>query len=175
MPTNSPATMMMMSDITPVENNSLMTRWKRRKLLPECVNVSMKKRVATPMRHTILTARWPIPLIALTAGIVSAPQIQVLTVITAGIMEGHRTIHLAMHELVHKILARCADLVGRPLRLNHAIGHEINVVHNLQRLLYIVRHHYRGRTQRVMQAADQIADHRQRNRIQPGKWLVIHD
>src|SRR3990172_3322719 len=107
--------MMMISDITPVENSSLMIRWKRRKLLPECVSVSRKKRVATPMRHTALMTRWPIPLIALTAGIVSVFQIQVLTVITAGIMERHRAVHLAIHELVHKFFIRSADLVGRSL------------------------------------------------------------
>src|SRR5574340_68992 len=135
MPTNSPATMMMMSDITPVENSSLMTRWKRWKLLPECVSVSRKNRVATPMRHTALTVRWPIPLNALPAGIVSASQIHVLTVVAAWIMEWHRTVHLAVHELVHELPARGADFIGRSLRLDHAVGHEINIIHDLQRFL----------------------------------------
>src|SRR3989339_1676088 len=157
MPTNTPATMIMISDITPVENNSLMIRWKRRKPLPECVRMSRKKRDATPMRHTALITRWPIPLNALTAGIVSVFQIQVVAVITAGVMERHRAIHLAMHKLVHKFFIRSADFIGRSLRLDHAIGHEINVVHNLQRLLYIVRTDDRSRTQRIVQAADQIA------------------
>src|SRR3989338_1838053 len=105
----------------------------------------MKKRVATPMRHTALTVRWPIPLIALTAGIVSALQIQVLAVITAGIMEWHGAVHLAIHQLVHKFFIGSADFVRRSFSLDYAVGHEINIVHDLQRLLHIMRDDDRGR------------------------------
>ena len=95
-----------------------------------------------PMRHTALIERCPTTLIVFENGIMmSGSQIQILAVITAGIMERHRAIHLAMHKLMHKILVRSANFIGRSFRHDHAIRHEIDIIHDLQRLLHIVRHH----------------------------------
>ena len=44
MPTNSPDTMMMMSESTPVKYTSRITRRKRPKLVPEEASTSAKKR-----------------------------------------------------------------------------------------------------------------------------------
>ena len=38
-----------------------------------------------------------------------------------------------------------------------------------------MRHHDAGDAQRVIELANQLCGGAQRNRIQPGKWLVVHD
>src|SRR5450756_125678 len=84
----------------------------------------------------------------------SFSQIQILAVVTAGVMEWHRAVHFSMHELMHKIPVRCPNLIGCSFRHDHPVRHEVDIVHDLQGLLHIMGDHYRGRTQRVIQAPD---------------------
>src|SRR5271169_1113845 len=152
-----PATRMMISDITPEKNISLTVSRKRRKLTPEYSRVNAKKRAAKPRRQTAFTLRFPNLLTLFMTGIFySGPQVQTLFVIAGRIMERDRSVHLAIDELAHERLFGTADFVRRAFRDDCAIRNEINVIHDLQRLLHVMRHHNGSRPQRVIQAADQL-------------------
>ena len=90
-------------------------------------------------------------------------------------MKWDRPIHFSVDELAHESFARCLDIFSRSFRDNRTVGNEINIVDDLERLLYVMGHDDRGRVQRIVQAADQLPYHRQRNRVQPGKRLIIQD
>ena len=64
---------------------------------------------------------------------------------------------------------------GVPCAIDDAGGHEIHVVDDVERLLHVVRDDDRGRAERVVELADQVADHAERDRIEPGERLVVHD
>ena len=90
-------------------------------------------------------------------------------------MERHRAVGLAVDELAHERIGRRAHLVGRALRDDPAFGHEIEVVDDLQRFVHVVRDDDRRDAERVVQLADQLADDAERDRIEAGERLVVHD
>ena len=57
-------------------------------------------------------------------------QRQILGISRAGVMEWHRAVDLAMHELMYKPGIQGANLVWRTLRDHLAAGHKINVIHD---------------------------------------------
>src|SRR5450631_1823705 len=69
MPTNKPATRIIIRDITPVKYSSFTINLKRLKQDPEFSNISTKKRVEKPMRHIASITRCPIFFKFLTAAI----------------------------------------------------------------------------------------------------------
>ena len=76
---------------------------------------------------------------------------------------------------MHKRLVRGAQFSGSPLRDDHALGHEINFDHHLQRLGHVVRDDDGSGAEGVVQAPDQLADDAHGDRIQAGERLVVKD
>ncbi len=62
----------------------------------------------------------------------------------------------------------------RPLRDDAALGHEVQVVDDLERLVDVVRDDDRRDAERVVQLADELADDAERNRIESRERLVVH-
>ena len=60
------------------------------------------------------------------------------------------------------------------MRHHFSVRQVIHIIHHIQRLLHVVRHHQRRRAQRIVQFAHQVCNDTQRNRVQPGKRFVIH-
>ncbi len=87
----------------------------------------------------------------------------------------HRPIRLGVDELMHERILRGPDLIGRSFGDNATAIQEVNVVNDKQRLVNIMGDHDRGGTQRIVQLADQLADHAQRDRVEPGERFVVHD
>src|SRR5512139_2809496 len=126
MPTNRPDTRMMISDSTPVKYISRMVRPKRRNAVPECSSITPKKRAAKPMRHTLCIVL--LPRFSIVCLSTESSQPQVVHVGRRRIMERHRAVGLAVHELVHVRQPGRADLGGGALGDDHAFRDEIHVV-----------------------------------------------
>src|SRR5437868_1829325 len=126
MPMNSPDTMMMMSDSTPVKYTSRITRRKRLRLVPEEATTSAKKRVITPTRQ--------MPSMKLAPRRSSGRRTRSSTrgsprgephvglVRTRGVVERHGALGLAVHELPDERVRGFADLVGRALAHDASFG-----------------------------------------------------
>jgi hypothetical protein len=89
-------------------------------------------------------------------------------------MERQRTVDLGIHELMHEGIGRSPNLIGRALGDHASGGQEIEVVHDLQRFMHIVRNHDRTCAQRIIEASYELADHAERNRVEAGERLVVH-
>src|SRR5574340_1177029 len=127
---------MMMSDSTPLKYISRMVRPKRRNAVPECSSITRKKRAAKPMRPTLWIVLLPRFSIVCLSTQPSEPQ--VVRIGRRRIVERHRAVRLAMHELVHVGQPRGADFLSRTLGDDHAFRDEIHVVDNLQRFLHVM-------------------------------------
>jgi hypothetical protein len=55
------------------------------------------------------------------------------------------------------------------------VADEIEVVREAKRLVHVVGDDDRGRPERVVQRADEVADHIERDRVEPGEGLVVDD
>ncbi len=114
MPMNSPDTMMMMSESTPLKYTSRITRRKREKLVPDEASTRPKKRAMEPRRQmpliTFLPRRERGFLTSSTGG--PRGKAHVHFVALRGIVERHGTVGLAVHELAHVRQLRAADLLG---------------------------------------------------------------
>ncbi len=64
--------------------------------------------------------------------------------------------------------------IGRALRDDPSFRHEVKIVDDSQRFVHIVRDHDRGRAQRIVEPAYELADHAERDRVEPGERLVVH-
>ena len=71
-------------------------------------------------------------------------------------------------------IVRGGDLLRRALAEDHAVADHVDVVGDLERLLHVVGHHDRGQAERVVQAADQLDDLVERDRVEAGEGLVVH-
>src|SRR6202163_4897064 len=81
----------------------------------------------------------------------------------------------AVDELANVRIGRRANLLGRAAGDNRSFGYEIQRVDHFQGFVYVVRHDHRRDAERVVQTSYQLAYDAERNRIEPGKWLVVHD
>ena len=90
-------------------------------------------------------------------------------------MKLHRSFTLSVDELVHQRVCGVHDLVRRALCGNAAVGQNDDLVSNVKSFFQIVRDHDAGDAQRVIELADQLRGGAQRDRVQSGKGLVIHD
>ena len=66
------------------------------------------------------------------------------------------------------------DLLGSSLAEDHAVADHVDVVGDLERLVHVVGHHDRGQAERLVQAADQLDDLVERDRVEAGEGLVVH-
>src|SRR6476659_3072079 len=173
MPTNRPETMMMMSESTPLKYTSLITRRKRLKLVPEEASTSHRKRAMVPARQTPSITLWPRrPSGRRISSTRASRQSHVLRVRRRGVVERHRPVGLAVHELLNVRQLALADLVGRAFADDHAVGDEVEIVHELQRFDHVMRHDDGSRSEGVVQRADEAGDHGERDGIQSGEGLV---
>src|SRR5258706_13562588 len=123
MPTNSPETMMMMSESTPLKYTSLITRRKRLKLVPEEASTSHRKRAMVPARQTPSITLWPRrPSGRRRSSTRASRKAHVRRVRRRGVVERHPPVGLAVHELLHVLQLAPADLVGRALADDQARG-----------------------------------------------------
>jgi len=67
------------------------------------------------------------------------------------------------------------EFSGRALGHHLAIGQHHHMVRDLEGFLDVVRDDQAGDFQAVVQTPDQLRGRAQRNRVQPGKGLVVHD
>src|SRR5258705_7333643 len=167
MPTKSPETMMIMSDRTPVKYTSRITSRKRLKLVPEEASTRPKKRAIEPARHTPFTKLFPSRMSGLRTSSMRASEAHILRVGRGRVVERDRPVALAVDELAYVRMLRGSHLVRRALAQDCAVGDEIEVVDDVQRLDHVVRHHDRSGAERVVQLANQLSDHRERDRVQP--------
>src|ERR1700687_4676970 len=164
--------MMMMSERTPLKYTSRLTSRKRWKLGPEEASTSAKKRAIKPTRHTPLMKLPPSVMRGLRRRL-STPasarggggQPHVLPIGRRRVMKRQRTVDLAVDKLSHVRQIGAAHLLRGSFADNHPFGDEVQIIDNLQRLEYIVGHPDRGVSERVVELADQLPDHRQRDRI----------
>src|SRR5690348_5110025 len=152
MPTKSPLTMMMMSDSTPVKYTSRITRRKRLKLVPDEDSTSPKKRAITPMRQMpsmkLAPRRSSGRRTRSSTGASPGGEAHVGGVGARGIVERHRPLGLAVHELPDERVRGFADLRGRALAHDAALGDEVEVVDDLHALHDVVGHHDGRRAER---------------------------
>jgi len=76
-------------------------------------------------------------------------QLKVVGVGRCRIVERHRAVGLAMHELVHKRQTGGTHFIRRSLGDNHALRDEIDVIDDFQRLVHVMRDDDRGQPQRI--------------------------
>src|SRR5450759_4878027 len=91
-----------------------------------------------------------------------------------GVMERDRPVGLGVDELVHHRIVGGQHLVRRAFADHHAVGDDIQVVDQLERLAHVVGDNDRGSAEGVVQAADQVGDDVERNRVQARERLVVH-
>src|SRR5258706_3628431 len=107
------------------------------------------KRVAEPMRHTALMVRRPTSLNPPErAPNMSAANSQILAVGRRTVVEWHRPVRLAVHELVYERFGGFDDLSRCAFRHDLASGQEVDVVHDLHGLLDVVGDDDRRRAER---------------------------
>jgi hypothetical protein len=87
----------------------------------------------------------------------------------------HRAVRLGVHELMDERRGRGPHFVRRSLRHHSSVREEVEVVDDGERLVDVVGDHDRGGVERIVQIADEIAGHRERDRVEPGERLVVHD
>src|SRR6185503_3146277 len=105
----------------------------------------------------------------------SAMEVQVLFQGRPGEMEAHRSVGQRVDELMQVRIFGARDLLGSSLAEDHAVADHVNIVGHLERFLHVVGDHDRGEPERLVQAADQLDDLVERNRIEPGEGLVVHE
>src|SRR5690348_2688779 len=176
MPTKSPETMMITSESTPLKYTSRITSRKRWKLGPDEAMSRAKKRATVPVRQMPSITRWP----RLATGrrrrsSTGGPSVQadILGIRSRRVVEGNRPLQLALHELPHIRKLGAAHLVRRPVAHDHAVGHEVHVVDDLEALHDVVRDDDRGGAERVVELPHEPADHRHGDRVEPGEGLVV--
>jgi hypothetical protein len=79
-----------------------------------------------------------------------------------------------MHKLVHQRILAVAHLVGRALGGHGARPQDHHVVGQREGHLQVVRHQNAGQPHGVVELADELRRRAQRDRIEPGKGLVVH-
>src|SRR4051812_36121397 len=99
---------------------------------------SPKKRVMEPKRQMPFTTLWPRRPMALFTSTTASLEPRIRRPWPSRIVERHRTIRLAVHELLHVCAARAADLIGGAFADDHAFADEIQVVHDLERLHHVM-------------------------------------
>ena len=62
-----------------------------------------------------------------------------------------------------------------PVRDDHAVAEEVEVVGEAHRLVHVVGHDHRGRAERVVQRADEVAHDVERDRVEARERLVVDD
>ena len=90
-------------------------------------------------------------------------------------MELHGSVGRCGEELVHQRIGTGANLIGRALCGDPSVREKQNVVSDCEGLFDIVRDHHTRDTERVVEIADQPRRAAQRDRIESGKRLVVHD
>src|SRR5687768_2161326 len=103
----------------------------------------------------------------------SAMDAKVLFQWRPGEMETHRPVGQRIDELVQVRIFGGGDLLGSSLAEDHAVADHIDVVGDLERLVHIVSHDDRGQAERLVQAADQLDDLGERDRVQTGEGFVV--
>src|SRR3989338_3043290 len=102
-------------------------------------------------------------------------QRQMTAVRIGWIVERHRPIDLAPHELVNVGQLGGLDVFRRAFRDYYAFRHEIDIIDDLQRLMNVVSNHDGTDAQGIVEPADKLPDHRQRNGVEAGERLVVHN
>ena len=144
--------------------------------MPELRSVNSRKRVANPSRSTTAIARAAQVFEKIDhRGHCASMRVQIARVGVGRIVERHRTVRLAVDELMHERLVRGAHLVRSSLGNDHAVGHEIDVIHDFQRLGHVVRDDDGSGAEGIVQAPDQLPDDAQGNGVEAGERLVVHD
>src|ERR1700752_962683 len=126
MPTKSPETMVITSESTPLKYTSRITRRKRAKLVAEAAITRQKKRAMVPTRQMPSMKLWPRRASGRrTSSMGVRLQPHVGRVGSRGIVDRHRAVGLAAHELAHVRERGAADLPGRALAHDSAVRDEI--------------------------------------------------
>ena len=89
-------------------------------------------------------------------------------------MERHRAVGKRVNELPDKRISRGDDFGREPFGHDDTVGHDVDVVDDLQRFDDVVGDDDRGHTERIIELAHQVSDDVERNRIEAGEWLVVH-
>src|SRR3954463_6497481 len=111
MPTKRPDTMMMMSESTPLKYTSRITSRKRLKLVPDEATTRPKKRAMVPTRQTPLITLWPSRARGFrTSSMAGSHEAHVVRIRRGRVVEGHRPVGFAVHELLHVRHVALADL-----------------------------------------------------------------
>src|SRR5688500_15719579 len=105
----------------------------------------------------------------------SAMDVKVLFQWRPGEVEAHRPVGQRIDELMQVRIFGGGDLLGGSPAEDHAVADHVDVVGDLERLLHIVGHHDGGQAERLVQAADQLDDLVERDRVQAGEGLVVHE
>src|ERR1017187_7461065 len=147
-----------------------MVRVKRRRAVPECINIATKKRLANPKRQMRSLTFLPRPRrmprrLSTTARL----RENLLAVGRRGVLESDRSVPLAPDELMHIRRLRSPDIFGRTLGDDKPLGNEIDVIDDFQRLLHVMGDDDGTGPQGIVEGADQLTDDRQGNGIQPGE------
>ena len=90
-------------------------------------------------------------------------------------MEGHGACGAGVDELLHQRIAAGAHLIRRALRGHAAAAQNDHMIGHTEGLFHIMRHENGSQTHGIVELTNQLCRGAQRNRIETGKRLVIHD
>src|SRR6267143_264259 len=95
----------------------------------------------------------------------------VRSIVALALDDGH--LEVALEELVHGRVLGLQDLLARALGADLRLPQQGDAVRHAERPTHVVRHHYAGDADFLLQPLDQPVDHVGVHRVEPGRRLVV--